>query len=647
MDGRELFDDLVEAARVVAPLTLSEDQIQFRAAVDAFRAQDADSFQRLLGALGLLNRCELVCSWLCSKECVLVCLDLCGPPPGEIPDLRQFAEIVVRITSDEELVERLASSVAERDPQAFVALVQELKIEPFCHLLCHWVCRIRCRLICELVCSPPIPRRPNLVNELSRAGSVLRQLLENEQLFARAVAAAQEGNCEGLREVIQEAGPVDFCEIVCEWICSWRCLWLCLQLCRPFLLEKPDTSLTEAFEFAKVTAQLATEPQTLERLATAVVNRDAQAFEAVLKERQLERFCVQLCHWICFRWCRLFCVCVCPPASDAYFIRIGGYDYHTAVQSGVGGSGLTIPDNRAFFETLRLNGSISDLLGGPQIEYRFETQPTDSAGNPTGPWTPVIPAQIAPTLVGWFFQPPFTFIRYVVNGTPGPLEVVATISVDGWIQVPLLFSFLGRFLPSGDLVRLDSTTLAPFPHHDETGVLAGGPAAHPLAADVYFGIRMRVRNVGNPASEHDGGTCPHIAIDNTLYDNIKRHPEWDGGLQPPGQLGVSMVDIQELRTNGCADLNQSLTVLFTAAHPNLDPAGVVISLTGPGGPYPFSLPLIPETGDWYGTATPSGWTLARLQNCAYLVTLSVNLLLTNGDSVPSPLIDQIAFCKTS
>ena len=644
MDAQELFDDVLKTAKAITPLTLSEDQ--FRAAFDAFRAQDAESFQRLLRAQGLLDRCELICSWLCSKECLLVCIDLCGPPPEQIPDLHRFAEIVVRITSDEELVERLAASVAERDVQAFAALVQELKIEPFCHLLCHWVCGIRCRLICEVVCGPVMPRRPKLIDELTRAGHVLQQLLAKEHLFTRAVAAAQEGDCDGLRGIIQEVGPGDFCQILCEWICSWRCVWLCLQLCQPFVAERVDTSLTEAFEFAQLTARLAGQPQVLERLATATVKRDAQAFQAVVKELQLERFCLQLCHWVCFRWCRFFCICVCPPASDAYFIRIGSYDYRTAVQSALGGSGLTIADNRAFYDTLRLNGSISDLLGGPQIEYRFEVQPTDGTGTPTGAWTPVVPSQIAPTLVGWFFQPPFTFVSYVVNGTPGPLQVVATISVDGWIQVPQLFSILGRFLPSGDLIRLNSTTLAPFPHHDETGVLAGGIAAHPLAADVYFGIRMRVRNVGNPASEHDGGTCPHAAMDNTLYDNIKRHPEWDGGLLPAGQLAVAMVDIQELRANGCADLNQSLTVLFTAAHPNFDPAGVGITLTGPGGPYAFTLPAIPEPSDWYGTATPSGWTLASLKKCAYLVTLSVNVLLTNGDSVPDPLYDQIAFCKT-
>ena len=68
-------------------------------------------------------------------------------------------------------------------------------------------------------------------------------------------------------------------------------------------------------------------------------------------------------------------------------------------------------------------------------------------------------------------------------------------------------------------------------------------------------------------------------------------------------------------------------------------------MTGPGGPYSFALPAIPEAGDWYGTATPD-FTLSELSNCAYLVTLQMGLLLTDGDNDPGPVYDQIAFCWT-
>jgi hypothetical protein len=192
------------------------------------------------------------------------------------------------------------------------------------------------------------------------------------------------------------------------------------------------------------------------------------------------------------------------------------------------------------------------------------------------------------------------------------------------------------------MIELISQSLAPFTPADETGVIAGGPAAHPLVQDLYFGIRMRVRQQGVPLSETDGGTCVHIAVDDTLYNNITLHTDWDGGLQPAGQLAVRMLDIAELIAHPCSEIGNTLTVQFTAAHPNL--GSVTIDMTGPGGPFNFTLPIIPETGDYFGTATPA-FLVSNLKPCAYLVTLQITLLLTDGDNSPDPLYDQIAFCK--
>jgi hypothetical protein len=156
---------------------------------------------------------------------------------------------------------------------------------------------------------------------------------------------------------------------------------------------------------------------------------------------------------------------------------------------------------------------------------------------------------------------------------------------------------------------------------------------------------MRVRQAGS-ATDSDGGTCAVVAIDNTLYKNVNHHPEWDGGIGS-NEFAVAMVDIQELQAAGCAHITNSLTVLFTASHPNL--GGVSVQMIGPGGPFLFALPTpVPETGDWHGTATPTGgWSLSTLTPCAYIVQLSVDLLLTTGDlDFGPPLIDQIAFCLT-
>jgi hypothetical protein len=93
--------------------------------------------------------------------------------------------------------------------------------------------------------------------------------------------------------------------------------------------------------------------------------------------------------------------------------------------------------------------------------------------------------------------------------------------------------------------------------------------------------------------------------------------------------------------NGCVQITNALDVLFTAAHPNL---GVVsISMTGPGGPYGFTLPPA-VAGQHFGAAT-ANFNVGALQSCAYIVTLEVQLLLTTGDGVPGNLFDQIAFCK--
>jgi hypothetical protein len=103
--------------------------------------------------------------------------------------------------------------------------------------------------------------------------------------------------------------------------------------------------------------------------------------------------------------------------------------------------------------------------------------------------------------------------------------------------------------------------------------------------------------------------------------------------------------------NGCSQITNALDVLLTAAHPNL--GAVALSMIGPGGPYSFSLPpAVPgerfgSTNSFFVASDPmhTPVNVGDLQNCAYLLTLSAQLLLTTGDGVPGNLTDQIAFCK--
>jgi len=364
---------------------ISVDQEHFRASFDAYRAWDADSFQRLLDEFKIADRCDLVCEWISSKDCVLMCLELCGPPPeGELPDLREFAEVVERITGEERLVGRLALAVSERDGDAYRALVSELEIEPFCHLLCHWVCAIRGRLICRVVCSTERLPRIHLVDELVAAGQVLGRLTADEDTFALATKAAVAGDCEDLGSAIGRAGLASQCEIICEWICSWRCIRVCLSLCRAFPFAPFEDPLSEAFEFAKAVGRLADQPETLERLSAAVASADADSFTIAVKELKLEPFCIQLCHWIWVISCREFCDCVCPnPQLDPWFTTVGYFDIYADIDPTTGRTNKGLPDpslgygggpSFAFFSDLQLGGFCpitSPVYAGVAMQYRF------------------------------------------------------------------------------------------------------------------------------------------------------------------------------------------------------------------------------------------------------------------------------------
>jgi hypothetical protein len=724
MSNATSHDDSVQelAAQADAVGRLAQDNGAFAAAVAAFEAQEPDAFRWVLQRQELFPFCELICEWIRIKWCVLRCIEICGPLDEKtpVPELPQFAHAVVTLASDERLLRKVVDAVSCGDAENYRAVIAELKLEPFCHLLCRWICSITYRRVCEVICSPGFapPRDP--ASEIRAAAEVMKRVVANERLLAAIGKAAVSLDCLPLRAALDEAGFTGECEIICFLICVWRCAWVCHTLCvRPVPVFTGTLAIEEARNFALAARRLASQPRALGDLVTAVQARDASAFGEIVGRFGLAAYCLQVCSWVCSEVCREFCICVCPPVLLPYFTQIGGLNYQTQIDSTLPATGLTVGDTRAFFSTLRLNGILTQTLGGQPLDYTFEFTPVtiasttlagaitavqtsitvaSSAGFPatpfnavlgsaaggfeivtvtaivattwtvvrgqqgtpaaaaaagalavtgasaSGTWTQIPQAWIARTVIGYeeiFVPVPFPHLEFpdiAVNPNPG--DIPAPFTPDGWIQVP---QGSNVFL-NGNMINLISTMLPSFPPADETGVTASNPANHPLPTDHYYGIRMRVRQHGS-ATDSDGGTCAVVAIDNTLYNNVSHHPEWDGGVAS-GQYAVAMVDIKELQAAGCAGITDSLTVLFTASHPNL--GAVSVQMIGPGGPYPFTLPTpVPETGDWYGTATPNGWKLADLKPCAYIVQLSVDLLLTTGDQdFGPPLIDQIAFCLT-
>jgi hypothetical protein len=656
-EDRELLDEVVKGAAAMA--ALAEDEGVFRAAVDAFRAYDGESLAKLLERRGLTRHCEIICHWLRSKESVILCLDLAGPPPkdDDQPDPYEFAQVVAKLTADDEALRLMVDAVDDRDRRAWKELIERFDVARFSHPLCHWVSTVRYRLVCEVVCRPIRIDRPRLGPELRAAGAAVRAIAADRATFAEATKAVLTRNCETLSSVLDQGGFGSQCVFICEWFCSWRCMLRCLRLCRVFPVEKLESPIEEMRAYAIAIGRL--DRNSLERLAAAMLREDDDLTIKLIRTFRLERFCIQLCHWVCSLRCRLFCRCVCPPRSIGVFTKIGALYYDTEVDSHSPGDGLTVTDHRAFYSTLRLNGGLSLVAGAPLIEYRFETVRTTDTGSPTGSWTPVTAGQIPATNIGSFIRPiaapPFIEVIQVWINKPAAGVFNIVPDADGWIQVPPLFPTPPmvpgsgwRFVPGSDLIRLDTTTLLPFVGSvDETGVDAGQSANPPLQTDVHYGIRMRIRDQGTSGPGSDAGTCAHIAINNTHYDNVSHHPYWPGGLFGANdELAVSSVGIQELASSPCSMLSNTLTVRFTAAHSHL--GAVSASLQGPGGPYSFT--LSPDAGsdpatNLFGGASPAGWTFASLPPCAYLLKLSVDVLLTTGDAHPLPLVDQIAFCK--
>ena len=353
---------------------LAQDSGGFAAVVAAFESRDPDAFRWVLERLEMVTYCELICEWVRVKMCVLRCFEVCGPPPEdvEIPSLEKFANAAVRLASNEKLLRRVVDAVSCGDREAYRAAIHESELSEFCHLICHWVCSTIYRRVCERVCAPtPAPVR-DAASEIRASGKVIASLLANKKAFSTISEAAVALNCVTLQSSIDQAGFGPYCEIICCFICVWRCVWACREVCG---IRRPEPTgvygVEEARTFALAARQLTSQPRALGDLVSAVAKRDAKAYSEIVSRFDLGPYCYQVCGWVCSVICYEFCICVCPPQLYPWFTAIGGYDYLVQVDSALPATGLTNSETRAFYSTLRLNGILTQTLGGQPMEYRF------------------------------------------------------------------------------------------------------------------------------------------------------------------------------------------------------------------------------------------------------------------------------------
>lgn len=412
---KTVLADLQREAAAIGQLAANEDA--FASAYKAFRAADRDGFQAALTRLKLLPLCDLVCEWIRIKECVFLCLELCGPPKpvDQPPDPRFVAEAIVRITADKRLIAELVAIVEKRDSAAFQEFVQSQKLGPFCHFFCHWVCLVRHRLICRWVCGTRTPVKPDLASELAAAGNALRHLLANSDTFTAVVTASEAGDPTRFRAALEPAALLPFCQWICEWLCSWHCVLVCLRICQQFPLPEITDEVGEAFDFAQATASLTGRLPELERLNTALAAGDAEGFGAVVNELKLQRFCLQLCQWLCFLRCRRVCIRVCPPLQ-------------CAITDPTGCTGET-PDTAGGFLFVPVHGTAT---GGDFGHYTLDIQQDGDppipgviiypGGGSTGT-VPVLAGELGRINTTALSDGAYTITLTVFPATPGPTTV--------------------------------------------------------------------------------------------------------------------------------------------------------------------------------------------------------------------------------
>lgn len=355
-----------------------------------------------------------------------------------------------------------------------------------------------------------------------------------------------------------------------------------------------------------------------------------------------------------------FCIELCIPEIDiipgdedpiAGFFRIGLNRRYHIVSNISPTTGLTANkpaaawNDLAFFSNLALLGTLTKKLNNQPMEYLFEVREFDApGGSPTSGWAELTPGQISNTVIGYTQQivadpdNPIVTTDYAIHPQPGQQAV----NFNGnWIQVPQLSNLILN--QDGLVLRLISNTIMSGTV-DMTGLVPGDSTTTiaPLQRNQYYQIRMKKREVNNAASELIAGTSRPIALFNTIYQNVPQKGSWLPTTAD--ERGVACMDIEELSIGGgCSVITNSLNVSYTAANPNL--GTVSLSMTGPGGPHSFSPVVFTTAGqEAHGKAIYSG-NVASLPKCAYIVRISAELRLTNGESQHLNIWDEVAFCK--
>jgi hypothetical protein len=634
--------DLVDETTAIGELAKSEEA--FRAAIAAFQSADRPAFQAVLEKLQLTVHCRLICEWIRSKQCVLLCLRLCGlpKPTDQPPDPRALAEAIARL--DEKAIREVAAIVEKGDAAAFQHFIAAYKLGPFCHLFCHWVCYVRYHLVCRWVCNLDLKEPPNFATELLSAAHAVRGLLEHKTAFNDAVAASTAGDATKLAGVIEAAALAPFCFYICLFFCSWRCVLVCLRLCRQFpFVEIPDP-LKETLDFAQALQPLAANRAALEKLSLAVGAQDEKTFAAIVTELKLQRYCIQLCHWICFVRCRRFCIRVCPPIfNHPWFTHVGDFDILGDFDPGTGltnkAHGHGGP-NYGFFGGLSLRGfcpKYSPAFPGAPMAYRFLFVQGGGTTNITGGFVSEVLVGSRYTL--WNANP-FALQSVRIRGTgvtsptppppsasPTPPDHFIVPDPQGWVTVDPQAIDDGF---NGGLMGLASHVAVPVGNPVPPGLAAGSPVTGPDQKNgVDAAIVFQATRVSTIAAVN-GGAAP----DYTNQLAKIRINNW-------GE--VMLLDILQFHSGSgtpCSPLSTDLDIEYTTDHELMAAWSIEMITAATIVP----APTFPSGVGPRGGAGTDHHDISTWPTCSYAIRLHSRRSLTDGLVDDSDKFIEKTFC---
>lgn len=346
-----------------------------------------------------------------------------------------------------------------------------------------------------------------------------------------------------------------------------------------------------------------------------------------------------------------FCVKLCvdvketPPFDNPLFTHVGDFHIYGDINPangltnsavfGHGGPGF------GFFGAIKLKGYCPKQISGQPARYRFQYENLTTPG----PLTPITGPAVHPVLVGsrlilwdtfgtglaWTFQsiylmgsgatPDPTPTPVLPPGTPwgSPPAHIVVPDANGWVHVdPNALD--GGFY--GPLVRFNTTHALP-----ALGAPGNGPGNAP--ATPKDGIDLRIVYEAGPVAASPNGP---VAFTNDL-PRIRVN-NW-------GE--VHLLDLQEFSGPGtpCSKITNAINIQYTVDHELTAAWGLGISSEA-AFPPPPPLPSgnVPRGG--FGTHFVN---VAAWPSCAYVVSLSTRLRLTDGENDDSGRTSQRVFCK--